>query len=130
MNNVITKNILICILLIVGLTNYTLAEADLPVSAQLTEDGEDEKIEIIQEIKIETTNLASNPKLKEGIACSEEELEKLEKLEVMQGSLFTEIPMAITMPCDKVDCNDLAAAKMYKDNYRKLRDARTISCGK
>ena len=92
----------------------------------MSEGAQAEKIEILQEIKIEaqSTNLASNSKLKEGKACSDENLEEV------KGELFTEIPMAETMPCDKVDCNDLGAARMHADNYKKLNNARTNSCAK
>ena len=116
-------NILLGIGLLLSLTNYTLAAGALPVSGQVSEK---EKIEIVEEIKIEvqSSNSVSNPKLKEGNACSDEELEEV------QGKSFTEIPMAESIPCDKVDCNDLSAAKMYKDNYKKLEDAKTISCAK
>ena len=125
MNKIIKGNILLGILLLLSLTNYTLAAPALPVSSQKGE-GAQEKIEIVQEIRIEaqSTSRTSNPKLKEGNACSDEELEEV------QGKLFTEIPMAKTIPCDKVDCNDLGAAKMHKDNYTKLNNAKTISCDK
>ena len=119
-------NILLGIILLLSLTNYTLAETALPVSSQISEEVKEEKVEIVEEIKIEaqSTSSTSNPTLKKGKACSDE------KLEEAQGELFTEIPMAKTIPCDKVDCNDLAAAKMHKDNYKKLRDAQTVSCDK
>jgi len=93
---------------------------------QKEEETQADKIEIVPEIKIELqdTNHTINPKLKTGDACSDEKLEEVE------GELFNEIPMAKTIPCDKVDCKDLKPAKMYKDNYKKLKDARTISCGK
>jgi len=113
-------------LLLLGLTNHTLAAPALPISSQVSEEVQREKIEIVQEIKIEiqSSNSVSNPKLKEGNACSDENLEEV------QGELFNEIPMAKTIPCDKVDCNGLSAARMYKDNYKKLQDAKTISCDK
>jgi len=126
MNEIIRKNILLGILLLLGLTNYTFAAPDLPVSTQMSEQKQEDKIEIVQEIKIEvqSATTSSNPKLKTGDACSDE------KLEEVKGELFNEVPMAKTIPCDKVDCNDLAPAKMYKDNYKKLNDAKTISCSK
>jgi len=129
MTEIITKRILLSITLILGLTNYTFATPDLPVSTQVSdEEKKDDKIEIVQEIKIEaqSTN-TTNPKLKTGDACSDEELEKLEEA---KGELFVEIPMAKTIPCDDEDCKKLKPAKLYEDHYKKLKDARTISCGK
>ena len=134
MNEIIRKNILLSILLLLGLTNYTFAAPDLPVSTQMssqdndekTEESQPDKIEIVPEIKIEVqaTTETANPKLKTGDACSDERLEEI------KGELFNEIPMAKTIPCDKVDCKDLKPARLYKDKYKKLKDARTISCGK
>ena len=130
MKKIITKNILLSTFLLLGLTSYSFAAPALPVSSQVTEDtkekGEEEKIELIPEIKIDAqvSTATKNPKLKEGNACSDENLEEIE------GELFTEIPMAETIPCDKVDCNDLSAAKMHKDSYKKLKTAKTITCNK
>jgi hypothetical protein len=130
MKKFITKNILLSSLLL-SLTSYALAAPALPISSQITAENkitivEEARVEIGPEIKIEVqnTNSVANPKLKEGTACSDENLEE------MQGTLFTEIPMAETIPCDKVDCGDLSAAKMYKDNYKKLQNAKTIACDK
>jgi len=124
MSKMIRKQILLSISLVLGLTNYTFATPNLPVSTQVSNEDED-KIEIVQEIKIElpTTDTATNPKLKTGDACSDEELEEA------KGELFVEIPMAKTIPCDE-DCKKLKPAKLYEDNYKKLKDAKTISCGK
>ena len=128
MTEMITKKILLSIVLILGLTNNTFAAPDLPVSTQIAEEEKEDEIQIVQEIKIEVQSTNStNSKLKTGDACSDEDLEKLEEA---KGELFNEIPMAKTIPCDKVDCKELAPAKMYKDNYKKLKDAKTISCGK
>jgi len=135
MTEIITKRILLSITLLLGLTHYTFATPDLPVSKQMSdksdkdkksEESQVDKLEIVPEIKIEVqaTTTTANPKLKTGDACSDE------KLEEVKGELFNEIPMAKTIPCDKIDCEDLKPAKMYKDNYKKLKDARTISCGK
>jgi hypothetical protein len=130
MKEIITKNILLSTFLLLSLTGYSFAAPALPVSTQVTEDSKkkagEEKIELIPEIKInaQATTSPKNPKLKDGSACSDENLEEV------KGELFTEIPMAKTMPCDKVDCNDLSAAKMHKDNYVKLKTAKTISCDK
>ena len=102
--------------------NTLYAAPALPVSTQTS----DSKIEVSDEIKIEVQSSApsSNPKLKQGDACSDENLEEA------KGELIVEIPMAKTIPCDKVDCKDLAPAKLMKDNYKKLKTAKTISCGK
>ena len=126
MNEIITKKILLSIALLLSLTNYTLAAPNLPVSTQMSEQNQEEKIELVQEIKIEiqASTTATNPKLKTGDACSDE------KLEEVKGKLFNEIPMAKTIPCDKVDCKDLKPARLHKDNYKKLKDAKTISCSK
>jgi len=132
MTEMIRRKILLTIALLLGLTNYTFATPNLPVSTQTSNQDNNEnnvesltdKLEIIPEIKIEVQATTTNPKLKTGDACSDE------KLEEVQGELFNEIPMAKTIPCDKVDCKNLKPAKMYKDNYKKLKDAKTISCGK
>jgi len=126
MKTIIIRRTIISTLLLLGLTNYALAAPALPISSQISEEAQEEKIEIVQEIKIEaqSSTSASNPKLKEGNACSDEDLEEVE------GKLFTEIPMAQTVPCDKVDCTDLDAARMYNDNYIKLKTAKTTSCNK
>ena len=124
MKKIITKNILLGTFVLLSLTSYSFAAPALPVSGQ----GEEEKIELIQEIKIDAqaSTAAKNPKLKEGSACSDEN----KNLEEVKGKLFTEIPMAKTIPCDTVDCKDLGAAKMHKDNYIKLKTAETIACDK
>ncbi|CAA6808630.1 MAG: Unknown protein [uncultured Sulfurovum sp.] len=125
MKSITTKNILLTVLLLLGLTSYSFAAADLPVTTQVS-DKVDGKIEIHEEIKIEAQSAtpSSNPKLKEGKACLDENLEEA------KGKTFTEIPMAETMPCDTVDCSDLGAAQLHKDNYVKLKNAKTISCDK
>ena len=126
MKTIIMKHTIMSTLLLLGLTSYAVAAPALPVSSQMSEEAQEEKIEIVQEIKIEaqSSTSAANPKLKEGNACADENLEEA------QGALFTEIPMAKTIPCDKVNCNGLSAAKMHKDNYKKLQNAKTISCDK
>ena len=106
-------------------STYIYAQPALPVSTQENDNKNDEKIEIVDEIKIEAQSSSTqNPKLKQGDACSDENLEEAE------GELIVEIPMANTIPCDKVDCKDLTPAKLYKDNYKKLKTAKTILCGK
>jgi len=125
MKMVSTKYLTISTLLFLGLSTTAIADTTLPVSKQATDNKEDE-IEIVPEIKIqaEAPTKPSNSKLKEGKVCD------FENLEEAKGEIFTEIPMAETIPCDKVDCSDLKAAKMLKDNYKKLRDAKTVACDK
>jgi len=139
MNKIINKNLLSSLVLLLVFTSYTWAETRLPVSSQTQKKTKEkktkqkvEKIELLQEIKIEaqSTTSPSNPQLKIGDACSDEELEELEKLEKAKGELFVEIPMAETIPCDTVDCKDLKPAKMIKDNYQELKTAKIISCKK
>jgi hypothetical protein len=80
-----------------------------------------DKIEIVPEIKIEAEDASKkNTKLKEGKACNFDDLEEVD------GEEFSEIPMAQTIPCADVDCKDLKAAVLHKDNYKKLPDAKTI----
>ncbi|CAA6823620.1 MAG: Unknown protein [uncultured Sulfurovum sp.] len=127
MNKIIRRNALVStLLLLLGLTDYTLAESALPLTSQVSEGTKEGKIQVVEEIKIEAQakNTASNPKLKDGTACSDEDLEEAE------GPLFTEIPMAETIPCDTVNCNDLSAAQLHNDDYKKLQTAQTISCDK
>ena len=122
MKHIITKQILISSTLLFGFTSYALAEPALPVSSQISKE---EKIELVPEIKIDAqASTAKNPKLKDGSACSDEKLEEVE------GEVFSEIPMAKTIACDTVDCQDLTAAKMHKDDYVQLKTAETISCEK
>lgn len=112
-------------LLLLGFTNAIIAEPSLPTSKQAS-GNTSEKIEIIPEIKIdaEDAKRPTDPKLKQGDACDDENLEEVE------GEIFTEIPMATTIPCDSVDCKDLEAAKTQIDNYVPLKTAKTISCDK
>ena len=136
MKSIISKYFVLSTLLLLSFTTYAVAEPALPTSTQMSDANDlpkskqkaeviEDEIEIVPEIKIDTqSSSSSNPKLKEGQACNDDNLEEV------QGELFTEIPMAKTIPCDKVDCSDLKPAKMLKDNYRKLPTARTISCGK
>ena len=123
------KPFILSILLLLSLTNYSFADSKLPTSKQVTEpSAKDDKIEIVDEIKIEDTSTApTNPKLKTGDACSDEHLEEA------KGKLITivDIPMAKTIPCDKVDCKDLEPAKTKKIIIKKLPPmAKTISCEK
>lgn len=123
MKSIIPKNILLSTFLLVGSTGSLFAEAPLPVSTQTTKK---EKLELVPEIKIQVQaqGATTNPKLKQGDACADEDLEEAE------GEVFTEIPMAKTIPCNEVDCQDLQPAKVQKDNYKKLNIAKTVNCDK
>ena len=138
MKSTISKYFVFSTILLLNLTEYAVAETALPTSKQVSEASnlpitkqvestvEDDEIEIVPEIKIEAqaSISSSNPKLKEGNVCDFDDLEEI------KGELFSEIPMAQTIPCDKVDCSELKPARMLKDNYKKLRNAKTISCSK
>ena len=127
MKSIVSKYLVISVLALVTWTTNSFAGADLPVSKQKTDKVDKEEIQIVPEIKIDSessTPPSTNSKLKQGKACNFDDLEEV------QGELMVEIPMAKTIPCDKVDCNDLKAAKMLKDNYVKLKIAKTISCEK
>ena len=126
MKSIVSKYLVISVLALLTWTSYSFAGSDLPVSKQKTEQIDDE-IEIIPEIIINTessTQSPKNPKLKQGKACDFEDLEEV------KGELIVDIPMAKTIPCDKIDCKDLKPAKMLKDNYVKLKTAKTVSCDK
>ena len=124
MKSIISKYFIISILTLLTSSTYSFADVNLPVSTQLNDTVEDEKIEIVPEIKIQAQSSATstNPKLKEGKACNDD-------LEEVKGELFVEIPMAKTIPCTDVDCKNLKPAKLLKDNYKKLNNAKTIRCG-
>ncbi len=130
MKKLIKERILVSTLLLLGLTSYAVATPSLPVSSQMSKGAEEEKIEIVQEIKIknQSSSSPSNPSLKEGNACSDENLEEI------QGELITvlpALPMAKTIPCDTVDCKDLKPAQMGSYKMRKLPPtAKTINCSK
>ena len=118
----ISKNLGLSALVLLALTSFAYADApDQPKSTQTAKSASADKIEIIPEIKIEAGTSSKNSKLKEGKACNFDDLEEA------KGEEFSEIPMAETMPCADVGCNDLKAAKLHKDNYKKLEDAKTIA---
>jgi len=127
MKSIISKYFIISILTLLTSSTYSFADVNLPVSTQLNDTVKDEKIEIVPEIKIQaqSSTISNNPKLKEGKSCQD----NLDKLEEVKGELFVEIPMAKTIPCTDVDCKNLKPAKLLKDNYKKLNNAKTIRCG-
>ena len=130
MKFIITKDITLTILLLSGLTSYSLADSNsiLPTSSQLDKGGEENNlsidgIEIVEEIIItpqEQGNSKRNPTLKEGKACDD----RLEPAELGPDE-YQDIPMAKTIPCDKVDCSELKPAKLLKDSYKKIPMAKT-----
>jgi len=126
MKSIISKYFKISILTLLTTTIYSFAETNLPVSTQLQDNAKNESIEVVPEIKIEAQSPSvTNSNLKEGKACND----NLDNLEEAKGELFVEIPMAKTIPCDTVDCQDLAPARLLRDNYKKLNDAKTLDCG-
>jgi len=118
----ISKNLGLGALVLLALTSFTYADAPtLPKSTQTTKLAPADKVEIIPEIKIEAGTSSKNSKLKDGKACNFDDLEEA------KGEEFSEIPMAKTIPCADVGCNDLKPARLHKDNYKKLEDAKTIA---
>lgn len=123
MKFIVTKSLALGALLF-GLTVSAYAESapSLPTSKQVNKTAED-KIEIVDEIKIQTDTSAgqSNPALKEGEACDDEKLQAAE----LKPDDYVDIPMAETIPCDTVDCSQLPAAKLEKDTFKKIPMAKT-----
>jgi len=127
MKTTVSKYLVASVLTLLTWTSSSFAGSDLPVSKQKIDKANKAEIEIVPEITIDTeskTPSTTNPKLKQGKACDFEDLEEV------KGDLIVEVPMAKTIPCDKVDCKDLKPAKMLKDNYVQLKTAKTISCDK
>jgi len=123
MKFIISKYFALSALCVLTLSPYAYAEtSELPKTTQVNKKDAkaSDKIEIVPEIKIEAGSSSKNSKLKEGAACNFDDLEEAE------GEEFSEIPMAETVPCDNVDCNNLNAATLHKDNYQKLPDSKTI----
>jgi hypothetical protein len=122
MKFIISKYFALGALLTLTLTPYVYADApNLPKSTKVDKSEKSDKIEIVPEIKIEAGASSKNSKLKEGEACNFDDLEEA------KGPEFSEIPMAKTMPCADVDCKELKPARLHKDNYTKLNDAKTIA---
>ena len=128
MKSTVSKYFVFSIIALLTSSLYSFADANLPVTKQVRNNIEGEKIEIVPEIKIQAqaSSTSSNSNLKEGKACDD----NLDNLEEAKGELFVEIPMAKTIPCSNVNCEELKPAKMLKDNYKKLNDADTIGCAK
>jgi len=114
------------VLLLIALNGYTYAESapSLPISSQITkESNESLEVKIVPEIIIQTgeDNENRNSNLKEGEACDDQALDSA----VLFPDEYQDIPMAKTIPCDKVNCEGLKAARLMKDSYRKLPMAKT-----
>jgi len=131
MKYIITKSFIFYVLVMFGSTTYGYAESasQLPKSIQSNiEDSDDtitkiDKIEIISEITIPAPTNANDvePKLKEGLACDNEDLEP-----AVLGPDMIELPMAQTEPCSSVDCENLDNAVLHHDNYKKIPMAKII----
>jgi len=119
----ISRYLTVSALMFSTLTSSIYAETpNLPKSTQVkTDKNVSDAIEIIPEIKIESGTASSNSKLKEGKTCNFDDLEEAE------GEEFIDIPMAQTIPCADVDCQDLKAAVLTDDDYKDLKDAKTIA---
>jgi hypothetical protein len=131
MKYTITKSFMVYLFVILGLTTYGHAESDsqLPKSEQTgaNKDADTitkiDKIEMISEIVIPNSSAPdiANPRLKDGVACDDEELEP-----AILGPDIVELPMAKTEPCSSVDCENLENAVLHKDNYKKIPMAKII----
>jgi hypothetical protein len=114
MKLIISKYLTLGAVVLLTLTSSAYAEA--PKTEKKAE-----KVEVVPEIKIQAQDDSKkNTKLKEGKACNFDDLEEAE------GEEFNEIPMAQTIPCADVDCKELEPAKLHKDNYKDLPEAKTI----
>ena len=125
MKSTVTKQIGLSILF-VAFSNFTYAEStpNLPISTQITNElNESLEIEMIPEITIQTgeSNQNRNPDLKEGEACDDQALDSA----ILTPDEYQNIPMAETIPCDKVNCENLKAARLMKDSYKKIPMAKT-----
>lgn len=121
MNSIATKYLALSALLLMGLTISAVAEST-PSTKQVKNSSSSEKIEIVDEIKIENSasTTKNNPALKEGKACDFSDLEE------NKGETIIDIPMVESIPCDTVNCDNLQPAKLLKDNYKELAIAKTI----
>ena len=129
MKYIITKSFIFYVLVIFGSTTYGYAESapKLPQSIQSTLEDDTiskiDKIEIIPEVTISASSTSDevDPKLKDGVACDDEELEP-----AILGPDIVELPMAQTEDCSVVDCENLEHAVLHKDNYKKIPMAKII----
>ena len=127
----ISKKLTLNVFIISTLSMFGYADntTNLPVSTQLTESNRNstitkiDNIEILSEVTIDASSVTTsntNPQLKSGIACDDENLEPAEL-----GPDFVELPMAKTEPCDSTGCNNLSPAELHADNYKNLPMAKT-----
>jgi len=129
MKYIMTKSFIFYVLVVFGSSTYTYAgsNSQLPKSIQNAMEDDTitkiDKVEIISEIVIpvDANSPKADPKLKEGIACDNEELEP-----AILGPDIVELPMAKTEPCSTVDCKNLENAVLHKDNYKKIPMAKII----
>jgi len=129
MKFIISKSVTLSLAVMFGCSTLIHAETTppLPTSQQVSEEPKEStvihEVEIVPEIKIQTSEETTpqNTKLKEGIACDDENLEPAEL-----GPDFVELPMAKTEPCSTVNCENLDKAILTKDNYKKIPMAKTI----
>jgi len=122
MKLIISKKFGLSVLMCLTLTPFVYAEApNLPKSTQVAKSAKADKVELVPEIKIEAGTSTKNSKLKDGKACNFDDLEEAE------GEEFSEIPMAKTLPCAGAECQELKSAKLEDDNYKELKDAKTIA---
>jgi len=126
MKSIVKQQVGSMVLLLIALGSYTYAESapNLPVSSHIdTEENTNSNIEILDEFVITTDDNSqnTNPNLKEGEACDDENLTPANLL----PDEYQEIPMAKTIPCDTVNCENLKPAKLLKDTYKKIPMAKT-----
>jgi hypothetical protein len=105
MKNLMFKSIALNILVVIGLGGFCQADT--------------KKDDLIPNMKLEVakSDSKSNPKLKQGKGC--------ENLEELQGETFDDYPMAKTIPCETVDCQQLEPAVLHDDNFKELPTAKT-----
>jgi len=110
MRTVILKYIALSVLIIIGIGGY--CQADTSKTSKKVSDNDLP----ITKLKVDKST-PSNPKLKKGKGC--------ENLEEAKGEVFEDLPLAKTVPCDKVDCKNLKPAVLHDDNYKELPIAKT-----
>jgi hypothetical protein len=114
MKTVTSKYIAFSLLIIVGLGGYAQAEA----TQQAKDKGAKADIDLpVIKLKVDNSASSKNTKLKKGKGC--------EDLEEVQGETFNDYPMAETVSCDKVNCEDLPPAVLHDDNFKELPTAKT-----
>ena len=128
MRYIMKEHITSTLLILMGLSSFSYAESipNLPQSTQINaEENKSSSIEIVDEIVIQTgdNSQKENPKLKEGEACDDSE-EALAPATLLPDE-YQDIPMAKTIPCDKINCDNLTSAKLMKDTYKKIPMAKT-----